>query len=239
MTKTNPSHLGSIYSGQTLYWHGSDQPNKLQTNLQISDSRSILESQGWHTPKSIVYEFNSHGFRDTEFDDRSCAMALGCSFTEGVGVDIDHVWPRVLSKMLNLHVWNLGIGGCALDTITRLTDFYLDFLRPKMVFLLLPSPWRLEFAKSENEFDVLLPNTLQSQDAGPFIKSWFAFDTNSLWNSKKNLLAIRYLCMEKQIPLFVLDTQQHGNDCLARDLLHPGRKYHSDIAQKFCQLVNN
>lgn len=205
--------------------------------MAVPATQQILESQGWHVPNSIMYSYNTHGFRDEDFDDRPCAMALGCSFTQGVGVDGASAWPHRLSAMMDLHVWNLGVGGAALDTIFRIADHYLEVLRPRSVFLLLPSRDRLEYADSDSTFDVLFPNTLQSHAAGDFIKNWFSHEANSKWNQKKNLYAIMHLCDQHRVPLYVLDSQTNGNDCLGRDLLHPGKSYHDIMAKKFFQMI--
>lgn len=232
-----PWHENLIYAGKIIEWNGSDQQGRFQKNLCDPAARTMLQSHGWHVPGCIEYQFNAHGFRDQPFDSRPCGIAFGCSFTQGIGVPESCSWPALLSRRLGLHIWNLGIGGCALDTIFRISEYYIQLLNPRFITLLCPPPWRLEYAKDDDLFEVLLPNTLQAENAGEFIASWFAYDINNRLNQKKNLLALTYIGHQKNIPLHVLDTQHHGNDQQARDLLHPGRDYHHKIAQLFENMI--
>lgn len=232
-----PWHENSINAGKIIEWNGSDQQNLFEKNLSDPITNSILKINGWDVLGCIQYKFNSHGFRDQQFDSRPCGIAFGCSFTQGVGVPESCTWPSVLSKHLGIHVWNLGIGGCALDTIFRISEYYIDLLNPEFITLFCPPPWRLEYAKKNGIFEVLLPNTLQAENAGDFIQNWFSYDINNHLNQKKNLLALTYICQQKNIPLHVLDTQQCGNDRLARDLLHPGRDHYYKISRLFENMI--
>jgi|APGre2960657404_1045060.scaffolds.fasta_scaffold73489_2 hypothetical protein len=232
-----PKHDNWAYRNQTVHWNGSDQSAKFKNNFSNPETRKILQDLGLDSPECISYQFNSYGFRDQEFDSRDCALAFGCSFTQGIGIGELDTWPRLLSSILGIHVWNLGIGGCALDTIFRISEYYIKHLKPKYVLLLEPAPWRIEYAVNSDEFEVILPNTLQLLGAGEFIKNWFAHEINSNLNSKKNILGLKYLCSQMAIPLYVLKTQEHGNDCMARDLLHPGKKYHQNMSEMFYSII--
>jgi hypothetical protein len=45
----------------------------------------------------------------------ACVSLYGDSFTEGVGVDHEHAWSNVLSKLLNCRVANYGVAGYGTD----------------------------------------------------------------------------------------------------------------------------
>lgn len=233
-----PRHDNCIYQDTTTFWNSSDQENKFKLNLADPATELLLKKYQWTEPDCITYQFNSHGFRDQQFDDRKCGIAFGCSFTQGVGVAEHHTWPSLLSNRLGIHVWNLGIGGCALDTIYRISEYYIDLLKPQFVVLLEPAPWRIEYAKVDGEFEVLMPYTLQADNAGTFIKNWFVNDINSTLNKQKNIQALKYICSSAGISLHTLDSQKHGNDCQARDLLHPGREYHVKISHLFESMIS-
>ena len=77
--------------------------------------------------------------RDEEFDDRPAGIALGCSYTEGVGVPEHTTWGNGLGRMLGMHMWNLGVGGGSLDTVFRVLEYWLPKLTPKFVAICIPS----------------------------------------------------------------------------------------------------
>jgi hypothetical protein len=235
---TIPRHNNWGYRDKISFWSGSDYEEKFKLNLADPVTQALLKQYQWLEPECITYQFNSHGFRDQQFDNRNCGLAFGCSFTQGVGVAEQDTWPRLLSKMLGIHVWNLGIGGCALDTIYRISEYYIHMLKPKFVVLLVPPPWRVEYATSNTDFELLLPTTLQANNAGSFVKNWFANEVNSILNRKKNIQALSYICQGASTPLYMLDTQKLGNDCCARDLLHPGRQYHLKISDLFNSMIS-
>ncbi len=65
----------------------------------------------------IEIRINSRGFRDTEYVPAAqsrTALALGDSFTEGWGVDLDKTWPKQLEARLSSgyeHVYDAGRSG--------------------------------------------------------------------------------------------------------------------------------
>ena len=235
---TIPRHDNWAYRDKISFWSGSDYEEKFKLNLTDPVTEALLKQYQWIEPGCITYQFNSYGFRDQQFDNRDCGLAFGCSFTQGVGVAEQDTWPRLLSEMLGIHVWNLGIGGCALDTIYRISEYYINMIKPKFVVLLVPPPWRVECAMSNIDFEILLPNTLSANNAGSFVKNWFANEVNSILSKQKNIQALSYICQGASVPLYMLDTQELGNDYQARDLLHPGRQYHLKISHLFNSMIS-
>ncbi len=72
---------------------------------------------GWVTPPDRV---DAEGSRPiTAFPDckhaRTCVSLYGDSFIEGAGVDPEHAWSNVLSKLLNCRVANFGVSGYGTD----------------------------------------------------------------------------------------------------------------------------
>ena len=54
--------------------------------------------------------------RDVDGSDLSRALAIGCSFTHGDGVEGAEAWPAVVERSLSGHeVVNLGVGAYGLD----------------------------------------------------------------------------------------------------------------------------
>jgi lysophospholipase L1-like esterase len=233
------THHGNFFHrNKTVAWSGTDKEDLFQKNCSVPETFQQLTELGWTDPNIISYKYNNYGFRTPEFDDRPSALALGCSFTEGVGLGIDQVWPSVLSKLCNLHFWNLGVGGSAFDTVFRLLDYYLLKLNVKFVCILAPPSVRFEYCDVNGNFISISPANSHLQPE--YSKIWLTQDINSDINAKKNKLAIQQCCANANIPLFFIDLlSDQYCDGLARDLMHPGVQANQLLAKNlYNQIVS-
>jgi hypothetical protein len=230
-----PPQCNYPLKGSTQLWNGSDQLELYEKNMQKSSTRDQLQQLGWIN-STIEYSYNSHGFRCSEFDDKPCALALGCSFTEGTGLHLHQTWSHRLSTMLDFTVWNLGSGGSSIDTAFRILEHYIDRLNTKYIFLLIPPVDRLEYCNINNGFFVILPANIGPHTS--FAKEWLSQPFNGIHNTKKTLLAMEQLCTKANIPLFTYHSydahaeyicNNHNNIDFARDLMHPGVSYQKHV----------
>jgi hypothetical protein len=211
-------------------WSGSDSQERFESNMKDQRSHCMLQFLGWDTA-NITYVYNSDGFRDQEFDDRPCGIAVGCSFTEGVGLPVEATWPKLLSDYTGTHVWNLGVGGASIDTVFRIVEYYVVALKPKFVCVLMPPPMRFEYKDHSSDFSIISVNNFGPHPA--FSKDWLSHDYNGEIARKKTMLAIDSLCRYLKIPLVFNDGCCNLQDFhvtelepdLARDLMHSGVKY--------------
>jgi hypothetical protein len=224
-----PTHVNLPMRSQTLYWSGTDQQDLWKKHMKTPKSYDYLTHMRWNTELAIEYKFNSHGFRDDEFDQRDCHLALGCSFTEGVGLCKDQTWPARLTNLIGNHVWNLGIGGASVDTCFRMLDHYLEVLRPKSVFLLIPPLMRVELHSEDEIRSYLVSDT----DIPAFVKKWVSCEDNANVNRYKNILAMKQLCADQNIKLYTQHCNPVFEDDYARDLMHYGKKTHKHFAKNF------
>lgn len=244
------SNLGLLHHNydkrnQILYWAGTDQKDRFEANCRDPVNRQKLQDLGWldPNPELILYKYNSFGFRDEEFDDRACGLALGCSHTEGTGLPEDKIWARLLSKLIGTHIWNLGVGGSSLDTAYRLLDYWLPTLKPKFIVCCVPDQFRLEVFDCGNPASIVPHHQLpQLQN---FYKVWTDDDTNAKILKRKNLLAMQQICDQADIPFYYIDCQELGTKDhtrwppgSARDLMHCGVELHEIFAQKMYNFIN-
>lgn len=226
-------------STQSL-WQGHDSQENWDRNCADPRKRLMLESSGWlDSNLHIEYSYNRHGFRDSEFVKIESGLALGCSFTEGVGVALDQCWPRQLSHMVGLPVWNLGIGGSGISTAFRVLDRWLPQLKPRFVALLIPPAARLEIC-TDRGHDTIMPTNIDNvgwhQDS--YVKHWMAEPQNALTEQRKSLLAMRSLCEQQAVPFVswdysILHDFDDYHQHRARDLAH-----FSPVAyQRFAELA--
>jgi hypothetical protein len=226
-----PEHRNSHQSGKTACWSGSDTLDQFQTNCKNNITKELLTSLEF-SETSITYKYNCYGFRDEEFDRRSCGMAFGCSHTEGVGVPVEDAWPRVLSKLTNTWVWNFGVGASSLDTVFRLLDFWLPHFTPKFIAICVPSAGRVEIFNHGNPTTLVPQSDINNNMLENFYKLWASSKENMDIDRRKNLLAIEKLCNDRNIQLVALDCLELIVDANARDLIHTGAIGHREFAKK-------
>ena len=226
-----PQHRNFHNRGKTINWSGSDSLSRFQHNWQDAEKKVILTNLGF-SETNISYKYNCYGFRDEEFDRRPGGMAFGCSLTEGVGLPVDNTWPRVLSKLTNTWVWNLGVGGSSLDTVFRLLDFWLPYFTPKFIAICVPGSSRVEIFNHGNPTTLVPQSQIDDNMLENFYKLWTSSDDNMDIARRKNLLAIEKLCNDRNIQLVALDCLELIVDANARDLIHTGAIGHREFAKK-------
>jgi hypothetical protein len=230
-----PSHWDQKHASTTKRWHGSDNESVYKKNCADPHRLQLLQQYGWTECHDLTYSFNSQGFRDDEFDQQPATLALGCSFTQGVGLKVDQCWPRQLENLLQKKVWNLGIGGMCLDTCYRLLEYWINHLNVDSVFCAVPPLPRYEVF-SNNEWLSVYPNGQIADWLEGYHKNYLMFDENSQLNRSKNIRAMRDICFQHNVPFYFdyLDNFYHfKNDTLARDLLHQGPPHQAKLAEDF------
>ena len=234
-----PYHENLKFANTRNFWDPFDSKERWESNMNNISSAKLLTRLGYDHPEAIIYEYNSHGFRDLEFDHRECGIAFGCSFTHGTGIQQNQTWPAVLSEILGVHVWNLGIGGTSLDTIFRISEYYVDLLKPKFVTLLVPPNTRFEHVENQR-FHITTVHDYEESDNRHFFKQWFLNQENVDIQQKKNLFAIEKICKDFTIPFVKLCSISDWNhkNTQARDLSHPDSDSNAYLANQFADLLN-
>jgi hypothetical protein len=83
----------------------------------------------------VEYKFNEIGYRHTSINNY-CGneiLAIGDSFTVGLGVNQQHLWTELLSSMLGYPVLNFSLNGASNDWICRKTSLLLKYFQPKCI----------------------------------------------------------------------------------------------------------
>lgn len=222
-------------ANQTLEWLPMDTAELYVKNL--AHNREKLELNGW-IDKKITYQFNSQGFRCAEFSEEPSIMCLGCSFTIGIGLPIETIWPELIAKQLKMQCANFGIGGSSPDTAFRLCHGYIDKIKPKIVIFMVPPSIRCEFVAENNISNIIVStDDKQHQD---FFKLWASDDNNDYFNREKNILGIKMLCMERNIKFILTEAKELINlssHLRARDLVHRGADAHQNISKVLLERI--
>ena len=90
----------------------------------------------WHDPKWKIFKLEEFTGDKKNFD----LVAVGCSFTAGLGILKEKAWPGVLKNDFNQSVLNLGVPGIGhdgiLNNVKRIISSDVEF---KKMIILLPS----------------------------------------------------------------------------------------------------
>jgi len=235
MACVGPTHFNQQYASNTQLWCPMDTKELFEQNCAEQNTREKLEKLGW-IGTDIIYKFNSEGFRDDEFDQQPAGLALGCSHTQGVGIQASDAWPRQLEKMLEQKIWNLGVGGSALDTCYRFLEYWIDQLNIKFVVCAVPHIFRYEVF--DNNWSNILPSTIVPGWLEGYQKNYLVHNQNSNLNRRKNLLAMQNICDKHNVPFYYNLLDNFHSKASARDLQHHGPEASYDLAKKFVNTIN-
>lgn len=241
-----PWHFGMSIAGQKLDWLPTDTKESYDRMIQDPAHFSYFEQQGWNRPGAISYKINNHGFRCDEFElDQSCMIALGCSFTVGIGLPVEIIWPSLLGQQLDLKVYNLAWGGYSADTCYRLARYWIPKLKPKLVAMLAPPKHRIELLMDQGcdpPAEVFMPISKSKYLQGNFVNDiflqhWWLNDNNGLINNEKNILAIKQLAFNHGARFLNLNADEEMSRSreevgYARDYMHAGPVGHKLVAEK-------
>jgi hypothetical protein len=105
---------------------GSDDPDVSKINSKF--------------PHSIHYNFNSRGYRDSEWPDslpklKTAIWCLGDSATVGVGSPLAHTWPNLLSTALQRRTINISMVAASNDFIERKCIELLNTIAPDLIVI--------------------------------------------------------------------------------------------------------
>jgi len=180
----------------------------------------------------ITARVNEYGYRSDNFDgDENGFMFLGCSLTEGWGLEEHETWPWIVGKHFDVKVWNLGQGASGDDVCFMNAIRWIPKLKPKVVCMLIPTAGRFKFfdydGKIHKEFFTW---KLPRKPKFPWL-----FNSKLLYLSTlKNLMGIKLICDEYNIP-FIMESSINKLEFpdRARDNEHPGPKWQKGIADYF------
>ena len=142
------------------YWPLSSRANK-------SFKTSGSDDTGINT-----YTYNELGYRGDSVTKNIDILSVGCSHTEGIGVNDNETWPHYAAEALKMTHINMGFTGRSNDYISRTVTSYIRQFNPKYVFVMYTYPSRREYWTDEG------PQPYASHQWGYFQDSpdkWNAF----------------------------------------------------------------
>jgi hypothetical protein len=224
------------------YWNNDKfiptRPRKSNVISNWSDSDSeenfIKNPKDGYTKDSIIYRYNSAGYRTNEFNFIDPAiLCLGCSFTEGIGVNVEQAWPDILAKhFTNYNVYNLGIEGSSGDSVPRMLAHIQDLFNVQLIFILWPILWRFEIYHEDRV------QSIRHDTPDGFSKLMLS-DSNFLNIRQRNKLLVSLLGQKYNYKILDYNAEDfparvdEGRDA------HPGPKSHNIMANMFLNKYHN
>ncbi len=152
-----------------------------------------------------IYTYNSLGFRgDEPTKEGFKVMSIGCSHTEGVGLNNNETWSHQLCELIDGVDLNFGFGGRSNDYVARCLLTYFDMVKPDLVLIMYPNQDRREYYTDGGGIEPFAYNPwghLVETEEGKGIYSGLMLTANSesnYINWYKNHLLIKYFLESKQ-----------------------------------------
>lgn len=154
-----------------------------------------------------TYTYNELGFRgDSIKKEGFKVMSIGCSHTEGVGVNYNDTWPYQFTSYIPNGVnFNFGMGGRSNDFIVRCLLTYYDVIKPDLVLIMYPSSLRREIYTKDGGIEPFMPISvwgyMEETEDGKKIQNYLTElqnDNEDTINWYKNHLLIKYFLESKK-----------------------------------------
>lgn len=230
-------------------WHLSERKNKTYTTSG-SDNSGLC-----------TYTYNELGFRGDSINTKGFkVMSLGCSLTEGVGVNDNETWPaQFCSHIHNSVNFNFGVGGRSNDFIVRCLLSYYDLIKPDLVLIMYTYSTRKEYYTQLGGVEPYIPaqswGFLEETPEGratQYLKDRLQNDNEDFINWYKNHLLITNFLENKKTPFIwsdgILETQYKDTNKFCFDYyypyldsgadgMHPGPNHHKFYAKNLYDYV--
>ena len=232
-------------SNQTHYWS----PGDTKENW-IKNRKRFGESWRYYNDP-ITYKFNELGYRSQMYSKDPFFVALGCSYTMGVGIHEEDRYGDLLSTELNMPYMNFGIGGGSQNFVWMNNILLAKNLprKPEFVIIQWPEIARLNIV-TEDGIRMFLPHFIGGEYAThsernlylgmidspgflyPQALSYFE-SVNLLWKSlgvKVINLTLSIEC-EELFDIYCLKGWTMNELNAGRDCVHPGPSHNVELAE--------
>lgn len=152
-----------------------------------------------------IYKYNNLNYRsehDYIINDKSKKiMFLGCSMTEGVGVEYEHTWPKLLIDKFNGEYknYNLAFNGCGNDYIFRILYQSIDLYNPNLVIILWSTTDRKEYYSNPNLL-YLTTKHRHENNSKKLLANELRNHYDDFYYFLRNLISVETLLEHKKIP---------------------------------------
>ena len=212
------------YKTEELFqeFSGSDTKEAFEESL-------ITQPEDWYyRTNSVNYVRNSYGHRCKELADldlNNYILYVGCSYTEGIGLELEKTYPYLVSNDLDTDYYNLGLGATGVDIMSYNLIQWNNLVKtePKALVIQWPSVARYS-AINKNNTDTL-----------SLIGPWDSRQTVTTFLTIGGMPVVSYFLSKKLIlqrlirTLFTCPVIEFEIDEFAGKLIDRGRDSHPGI----------
>ena len=148
MLLLNNDFIGHEPAEHNVLFSGSDTEELYKQHLKT-------KSPNWYyRTNQINYVRNSNGHRCKEINDIDLTdyiLYVGCSHTEGIGLELEKTYPYVLSESLNCSYYNLGVGGSGTDILLHNLIVWFGTVKQKPKLVIIQWPYWARYARFTRE----------------------------------------------------------------------------------------
>ena len=171
----------------------------------------------YYANSSIKYKFNRLGYRMKqleEVDYDNYYAFFGCSFTVGIGLNLEDTFPYKISNQANVDYVNASMGGSSVDFV------YCNFVnlihnapkKPKVVFINWPSVYRTFYWLDSTHTQFMLPSIIVDGHWKRTYEDFIVMDDQVFNRFDVIRTSVRLICKLADIPLFEMSTHQDIED---------------------------
>jgi hypothetical protein len=218
MLSLNNDFLGYHPTEHTVKFSSSDSEGLYNKNLK---SKSI----DWYYRTNVLsYLRNSNGHRCREILDINLdnyILFVGCSVTEGIGLELEKTYPYLISKSLGCDYYNLGVGGTGIDVLMHNLITWFSTVKQKPKLVILQWPGHVRFISNY---------TAKHSDGRPEINEYMSYGA---WSTEEGV--DKFLIAGHDIGFF--DTRRTMTHNLIKNVItcpiievaYKNAKFHEDI----------
>lgn len=168
-----------------------------------SRASKSFETSGSDNSGLCKYTYNELGYRGDSIKEDIKMLAVGCSHTEGIGLNDNETWPDYLAKSLNLKHINMGFTGRSNDYISRTVNDYIAKINPKVVIVMYTYPSRREYWTKYGPQPYAINSWGYFEDYPDKHKAFTELNSeeSDYNNWLKNHLLITHICQKHNVPL--------------------------------------
>lgn len=224
------------------------------SNFSLTDSEEFYlhnlkkQPDDWfYRHNSILYKYNEFGHRSPSINEinlNNYILFAGCSHTEGVGLQIQHTFPHIVSSRLNCYYYNLSVCGSGVDVLMYNLVLWINRFKilPKALVILWPEQTRFALSVGNGLDSQVLNNFGTTEEIARFMVLGEEIDFfQSRRKIYQELLRHLYTCN-------IIDIRFAGQEPIdaplamtcndfARDLSHPGIYSNLRLANEIVSLI--
>ena len=230
-----------LFVNQTVNFYSSDDEDKYNFH-----KKRMPADWPYHT-ETIEYKFNSLGYRTKEIEslDKDFLLTFGCSYTEGVGLNVEDTWASLLATNLKLDLYNCAKQSTSpeIQHINALLWKRNNLPKPKLVVCQWPSISRKMFGfTQQDDIELLDMSETKTHDGRWWERRYIVDDGerdksiiqqiegfNLVWESME-VPVINFTWEPFEIPLFtkIHEVRPKAGSKEARDREHDGPDFHRE-----------